>query len=155
MTRRFLLAFLGASAALALLALPAPAVAQAPASPKMTVYKSPTCGCCAKWVEHMRKAGFDMTVNEVPNVGEVKVAHHVPTDVASCHTAIVGGYVIEGHVPADVILQMLKEKPKIVGLAVPGMPVGAPGMEGDGSTKEHYDIVAFTADGKHYVYASR
>lgn len=132
-----------------------PAGAQAPAAPKMTVYKSPSCGCCAKWVEHMRQAGFDLTVNDVPNVGEVKAAHHVPADAQSCHTALVGGYVIEGHVPADVVKQLLKEQPPIVGIAVPGMPIGSPGMEGDGSTKQAYNVVAFDKAGKTHVYAAR
>lgn len=140
----------------ALAAVGGPASAQAPGAPaKMTVYKSPTCGCCAKWVEHMKSAGFDVTVHDVPNVGLVKVEHHVPSDLAACHTAIVDGYVVEGHVPADVVLRMLKEKPHIAGLSVPGMPVGAPGMEGDGSVKEHYDVIAFDGKGKHYVYVSR
>ena len=121
----------------------------------MTVYKSPTCGCCAKWVEHMRQAGFDLTVNDLPNVSEVKAAHHVPADAQSCHTALVGGYVIEGHVPADVVKQLLKEQPAIVGLAVPGMPIGSPGMEGDGSTKQAYNVVAFDKAGKTHVYAAR
>jgi hypothetical protein len=121
----------------------------------LTVYKSPTCGCCAKWTEYMKKAGFDVTVHETPNVGEVKAEHHVPSDVASCHTAIVGGYIIEGHVPAEAVRRLLKEKPDIAGLAVPGMPIGSPGMEGDGSVKQHYDIVAFRRDGSHYVYESR
>ena len=153
MTRTVLVTFLVAVGAIG---APAPASAR-PAGPalKMTVYKSPTCGCCAKWVEHMKQAGFDMEVNETPNVGLVKVEHHVPADLASCHTALVGGYVIEGHVPADVVEKLLKEKPDIAGLAVPGMPMGAPGMEGDGSRKDHYDIIAFRADGSHYVYASR
>jgi hypothetical protein len=144
-----------ASCLLALVsAAPTPVGAQA-ASPKLTVFKSPTCGCCAKWIEHMKKAGFDVTVNETPNVGEVKAEHHVPADVASCHTALVDGYIIEGHVPADAVLRLLKERPKVAGLAVPGMPIGSPGMEGDGSVVQHYDIVAFKRDGTHSVYESR
>ena len=110
----------------------------------MTVFKSPTCGCCANWVEHMKKAGFVLTVNDVPNMSEVKAANHVPPDLASCHTALVNGYVIEGHVPADVISKLLAERPAgVKGLAVAGMPMGSPGMEGDGSRKDHYTVMAF------------
>jgi len=119
----------------------------------VTVYKSPTCGCCAKWVEHVRKAGFAVTVKDVPNVGEVKLANGVPADLASCHTALVAGYVVEGHVPADVIQKLLKEKPAVAGIAVAGMPMGSPGMEG--SYSDRYDIVAFEKSGKQRVYASR
>ena len=132
-----------------------PTRAQAPAAPKMTVYKSPTCGCCAKWVAHMRNAGFDLTVNDVPNVGEIKAQHHVPADAQSCHTALVGGYVVEGHVPADVVKQLLKEKPAVAGIAVAGMPMGSPGMEGDGSSKQAYNVVSFDKAGKTQVYAVR
>lgn len=129
--------------------------AQAPAAAKMTVYKSPTCGCCAKWVAHMRNAGFDLTVNDVENVGEIKAQHHVPADAQSCHTAIVGGYVVEGHVPADVVKQLLKEKPAVVGIAVPGMPIGSPGMESADATKQAFNVVSFDKAGKTQVYAVR
>ena len=139
------------STTLTFTALAAPALAQT--LPAMTAYKSPTCGCCAKWVEHLRKAGFAVTVKDVPNVGEVKAANGVPPELASCHTALVGGYVIEGHVPADVIQRLLKEKPAVAGIAVAGMPMGSPGMEG--SYADHYDIVAFEKSGKQRVYASR
>ncbi len=120
---------------------------------QMTAYKSPTCGCCAKWVEHVRKAGFAVTVKDVPNVGEVKLANGVPPELASCHTALVGGYVIEGHVPADVVQRLLKEKPAVAGIAVAGMPMGSPGMEG--SYADRYDVVAFEKSGKQRVYTSR
>lgn len=137
------------------LAVTLTARAQAPAAPKMTVYKSPTCGCCAKWVAHMRNAGFDVTVNDVPNVGEIKAQHHVPADAQSCHTALVGGYVVEGHVPADVVKQLLKEKPAVAGLAVPGMPIGSPGMESADGNKQAYNVVSFDKAGKTQVYAVR
>ena len=138
------------------LAVTLTARAQAPAAaPKMTVYKSPTCGCCAKWVEHMKQAGFDLTVNDVPNVGEIKAQHHVPADAQSCHTALVGGYVVEGHVPADVVKQLLKEKPAVAGLAVPGMPIGSPGMESADGNKQAYNVVSFDKAGKTQVYAVR
>jgi hypothetical protein len=137
------------------LAVTLTARAQAPAAPKMTVYKSPTCGCCAKWVAHMRNAGFDVTVNDVQNVGEIKAQHHVPADAQSCHTALVGSYVVEGHVPADVVKQLLKEKPAVTGLAVPGMPIGSPGMESADGNKQAYNVVSFDKAGKTQVYAVR
>jgi hypothetical protein len=140
-----------ASTALVVSALTAPALAQAPLA--MTVYKSPTCGCCAKWVEHVKKAGFAVTVKDMPNVGKIKFARGVPAELASCHTAVVGDYVVEGHVPADVVQKLLKEKPAVVGIAVAGMPMGSPGMEGD--RVDHYNIVAFEKGGKQRVYASR
>jgi hypothetical protein len=120
----------------------------------IAVYKSPTCGCCGKWVEHMRAAGFNPKVTDLPNVSTVKQSMGVPSHLQSCHTSSIEGYAIEGHVPADVIRQLLKEKPKIVGIAVPGMPIGSPGME-QGSQKDKYDIVAFAKDGSQKVYASR
>jgi hypothetical protein len=104
-------------------------------------------------VEHMKKAGFALTVKDVPNVGEVKYSRGIPADLASCHTSIVGDYVIEGHVPADVVQKLLKEKPAVVGIAVPGMPMGSPGMEG--SYSDHFNVVAFEKSGKQRVYASR
>lgn len=119
----------------------------------VTVYKTPTCGCCAKWVEHLQKAGFAPKVQDLPNLSAVKLSTGVPRGLESCHTAVVGGYAVEGHVPADVIHKMLKEKPAIVGIAVPGMPMGSPGMEG--AYKDKYNIIAFEKDGKQRVYASR
>ncbi|HEX7120078.1 MAG TPA: DUF411 domain-containing protein [Longimicrobiales bacterium] len=123
------------------------------AAPTITVYKSPTCGCCTKWVEHLREHGFEVVTHDTRNVSEVKATSGVPGELASCHTAIVDGYVVEGHVPADLILRMLKERPEIAGLAVPGMPMGSPGMEGPYA--EEYDVVAFRRDGSTEVYASR
>lgn len=120
----------------------------------MIVYKSPTCGCCGKWVEHVRKAGFNPQVNDLPNVAPIKQAAGVPGELHSCHTSTVEGYTIEGHVPADVIRQLLKEKPKVAGIAVPGMPIGSPGME-QGDQKDKYNIIAFSKDGTQKVYASR
>jgi hypothetical protein len=131
-------------------------VAQTQAPPKltpMTVYKSPTCGCCAKWVEHMRANGFAVTVNETPDVAPIKDKQGVPAELRSCHTALVGGYAIEGHVPADVIKKLLRERPNAVGLAVPGMPMGSPGMEG--ASKDSYNVMLFDKAGKATIYASR
>jgi len=126
---------------------------QAPKPVPVTVYKSPTCGCCGKWVEHMRANGFDVTVNDMPDVAPIKDKQGVPASLRSCHTALIGGYAIEGHVPADLIKKLLKDKPNAAGLAVPGMPMGSPGMEG--ATKDTYNIVLFDKAGKASVYATR
>ena len=120
----------------------------------MQVYKTPTCGCCAKWVEHMKVAGFSPEVHDMPDVSPVKAKVGLPRALQSCHTALVGGYVIEGHVPADLVQRLLKEKPKVAGIAVPGMPVGSPGME-MGDRKDPYDVIAFAKDGSTSVYAKR
>ena len=125
------------------------------AKTKMTVYKSPTCGCCKAWVEHARGAGFDVTAIDVQDVAPTKRKLGVPADLGSCHTGLVEGYAIEGHVPADLIQKLLREKPAgIRGLAVPGMPAGSPGMEVPGM-KDAYDVIAFTAKGGRRVYAKR
>jgi hypothetical protein len=120
----------------------------------ITVYKSPTCGCCAKWVEHLQAAGFRPEVHDETQMDAVKTKVGVPADLRSCHTAIVDGYAIEGHVPADVIRKLLEERPKVAGIAVPGMPVGSPGME-SGDQKTPYDVVAYTKDGTTSIYAKR
>ncbi len=128
-------------------------LAQTPKPVPMTVYKSPTCGCCGKWVELMRAAGFDVTVSDMPDVSPVKDKQGVPSALRSCHTALVGGYAIEGHVPPDLVKKLLKEKPNAAGIAVPGMPMGSPGMEGD--RKDAYNVVLFDKAGKTTVYATR
>lgn len=120
----------------------------------VTVYKSPTCGCCKAWVAHLQENGFAVVERDTSDVHPVKAAHGLPGELESCHTGIVDGYVIEGHVPADLVAKLLTEKPEgVVGLAVPGMPMGSPGMEGP--TKEPYDVLAFTKDGRTTVYARR
>jgi hypothetical protein len=131
-------------------AQPAPA-----ANLPVTVYKSPTCGCCAKWNDHMKAAGFAVTSNDLPDVAPLKNKHGVPLEARSCHTALVGGYVVEGHVPADVVKKLLRERPAIAGIAAPGMPVGSPGMEMPDGRKDTYQIVAFDKAGKTSVYATR
>ena len=125
------------------------------ARPPMTVYKTPTCGCCKKWVEHLEKSGYKVTAHDVPDVGVYKKRYGVPDSLGSCHTAIVSsGYIVEGHVPADVIDKLIAQAPKdVIGLAVPGMPAGSPGMEGGAAEK--YDIVAFDKAGKTRVFAKR
>lgn len=141
----------GAAATVASGMLTIPAYAAAPVP--ITVYKSPSCGCCKKWVEHLGAHGFAVTAKDMEDLDEVKATFGVPAELQSCHTATVGKYVIEGHVPADVIQKMLKEKPAIAGLAVPGMPMGSPGMEGGGA--DPYEVVAFDRKGKRSVYAKR
>lgn len=120
--------------------------------PHLTVYKSPTCGCCAKWVEYMQANGFSASVTNMPDVSPMKIKHGVPARLASCHTTLVGGYVIEGHVPVEDVRRLLKEKPAIVGLAAPGMPAGSPGMDVPNSPA--YDVMAFDKDGRARVFAT-
>ena len=129
--------------------------AQSSAKPQMTVYKSSTCGCCSKWVEHMQANGFEVKAIDVDDIDKVKHERGVPDSAASCHTAVVNGYVVEGHVPADAVLKVLKEKPPIAGIAVPGMPMGAPGMEVPSGQKAAYTIVSFDKAGKTAVYQQR
>ena len=116
------------------------------AAADITVFKTKTCGCCAKWNEHLRSNGFKLTVNEVPSTAEYRQRYGVPEKLQSCHTAVVEGYTIEGHVPAADILRLLKEKPKAKGLAVPGMPAGSPGMEG--ARRDAYTVVRFDEGGQ-------
>ena len=118
----------------------------------MTVYKTPTCGCCRLWVDHVRENGFRATANDVADVSPVKNTHKVPSDLHSCHTALIGGYVVEGHVPAADIKRLLAERPDIIGLAVPGMPAGSPGMES--GRVERYDVIAIGKDGSRKVWAT-
>jgi hypothetical protein len=125
----------------------------ATAAQKVTVYKTSSCGCCKLWVDHLKANGFDVQAMDVSaeQVRSVSKAAGLKDDDVSCHTAKIGNYVVEGHVPADDIKRMLKEKPAIAGIAAPGMPQGSPGMEQ--GAKEAYDVVAFTKDGKTTVYA--
>ncbi|BBK41408.1 metal-binding protein [Allostella vacuolata] len=109
--------------------------------PAIQVHKDPSCGCCDGWVQHLRLAGFRVAVAEARDIGAVKYRLGVPEELTSCHTATIGGYTIEGHVPAHAIRRLLAERPAVIGLAVPGMPAGSPGMEG--GTPETYDVVAF------------
>ncbi len=119
----------------------------------ITVYKDPNCGCCAEWIKHIRAAGFVATVRDTSDMATVKASMGVPEALQSCHTARVGSYTIEGHVPADLMVKLLQQKPLALGLAVPGMPVGSPGMEGGRPDK--YDVMLFDKAGKTRVYASR
>jgi len=121
--------------------------------PTMTVYKNASCGCCNSWIDHMRAAGFAVTAYDTDDLASVMSNMGVPSRLASCHTAKVGNYVIEGHVPADLVKKLLADHPAILGLAVPGMVTGSPGMEGP--NPQHYDVIAWDRTGKTSVYARR
>jgi hypothetical protein len=120
------------------------------AANEMTVYKTSTCSCCNLWVTHVRDHGFQVKVHDVPTPAEYRRKHGIPENLASCHTAIVEGYTIEGHVPAAEVQRLLKQRPKAVGLAVPGMPLGSPGMEA--ARSERYAVLLVHADGTTSVY---
>lgn len=114
----------------------------------MVVYKDPNCGCCADWIDHIQAAGIEVDVRDTSEMNQVKLQHGVSRGLSSCHTALIDGYVVEGHVPAEDVLRMLQERPQIKGLAVPGMPIGSPGMEqGDPADYDAYDVVAFDGAG--------
>ena len=135
---------------LGVLGLAAPAFTEE--LPAMTIWKSPWCGCCGKWVEHMRAAGFEVQVNEVEDLSVVKRMAAVPNDLESCHTARVGGYTVEGHVPAADIIRLLDEQPDAHGLVVPDMPSGSPGMEN--GERDPYDVLLLRRDGETEVFSS-
>ena len=126
----------------------------APGADVIQVYKSPTCGCCGDWIEHLREHGFTVEVIDEPNMFAVKSELGLPRELASCHTARIAGYLVEGHVPAQDIQRLLEERPRVAGLAVPGMPVGSPGMEVPGQPADPYDVVAFEASGSTSVWSS-
>ncbi len=154
--REFLGSFALATAGIALVSRSG-AAAQASAAKApipMTVYKSPSCGCCKEWVTHAQKNGFAPKVVDMADLTQIKKDAGVPAALESCHTVLVGAYVVEGHVPADLVHKMLTEKPAIAGLAVAGMVVGSPGME-QGNQKQPYEVTAWTRAGKMSVYARR
>jgi hypothetical protein len=124
-----------------------PAVAE-----EIVVYKDPSCGCCGRWADHLRQSGFKVTVNDIDDIATIKNRAGVPDGMESCHTAFVAGYVVEGHVPAENIKEILAERPGMKGLAVPGMPSSAPGM--DSPDHEPYTVYSFDAKGASKVYAS-
>ena len=119
----------------------------------ITVYKSASCGCCAKWVDHLKANGFTPTVHDDENMDGIKDEMGVPKDLRSCHTALLGRYVVEGHVPASDLRRLLAEKPAVAGLAAPGMPGSSPGMAMPGAAHEPYEVLAFTQEGKSRVFA--
>ncbi len=162
-TRREFLRLIGAGAGGTLLgvfgvrALGAQGSAQGAqgALPPMTVYKSAQCGCCAAWVDHATGAGFTVRVVNTEDLATVKREMGIPPRLASCHTVVVGSYLVEGHVPAADVKRLLAQRPRVRGLAVPGMPVGSPGMEqGAPANYDRYDVIAFSADGSTSVFAS-
>lgn len=118
----------------------------------LVVYKSPTCGCCGGWADHMRANGFTVIERDTSDVGAVKQRLGVLPSLGSCHTAIIAGYVVEGHVPADDVIRLLEERPAIVGIAVPGMPAGSPGMEMV-RPFESYEVIAFDKNGRTSVFS--
>ena len=140
MTRRSLVGLMAA----AIVASPAVAVQAEQAA--ITVYRDPSCGCCASWVQHLRDAGFTVQVEETADLDAIRTRLGVPADLVACHTAEVAGYVVEGHVPAAALRRLLSERPNAKGLAVPDMPVGSPGMEG--GKPQPYTVVLFGADGQ-------
>jgi len=141
-----MLVIAGTAVAALAMATPAP-------RPEIIVYKTSTCGCCKKWVEHLQAAGFRVTAHDTSDVAGVAAHYGVPRRLSACHTALVQGYVVEGHVPVDAIERLLKEGPDIAGVAVPGMPPGSPGMESE--TPAHYQILTFAKSGRTAVYGNR
>lgn len=139
LTRRSALAIFAAG-------LIAPADVASALTPTIIVHKDPNCGCCTGWVQHLKDAGFAVSLREMAQLQAIRKHLGVPTDLAACHTAEVAEYVIEGHVPASALRRLLEKRPTAVGLAVPGMPVGSPGMEG--GTPQKYDVVVFGASGR-------
>ncbi len=141
--------------------LAAPALAQSPRPkpaplPEVHVYKSPTCGCCNDWISHLEANGFKVNATNVPDSRHYRARFGMPAKLGSCHTALVGGYVVEGHVPAREIKRLLRERPSALGLSVPGMPVGSPGMDGPEykGVVDPYDVLLVQPDGSARVYAS-
>ena len=121
--------------------------------PLVSVYRTPTCGCCSKWIQHLKDAGFGVEDHVIDKIDDAPGRGRVPASLRSCHTATAAGYAIEGHVPADVVKNLLKRKPAVAGIAVPGMPAGSPGMES--ATPQPYDVIAFDARGRTSTFARR
>ena len=119
---------------------------------KIAVYKTPTCGCCQNWVEHLEENGFEVSTHDMADLRSVKSMAGIQAQYASCHTALVGGYVVEGHVPANDIERLLEERPEIVGISVPGMPLGSPGME-HGDYRDDYSVISIEKDGSAKVFS--
>jgi hypothetical protein len=140
------------SAAAALVLTGAALIRSAEASPQITVYKTATCGCCHRWVAHLESEGFDVTAIDVDNLPVIKVANGISPELSSCHTALIDGHVIEGHVPADAIRRMLSENPELAGLSVPGMPAGSPGMEVPSGQVQPHNILSIDQQGVAKVY---
>lgn len=139
--------------ALGMGATPAGAGKAPPPLPGVVMYKSALCGCCGKWADHMRAAGFRVIVREIGSLTTIEERYGVPKGATSCHTALVGGYVVVGHVPADIVQRLLTERPAFAGISAPGMPQSAPGMDAPGQAP--YDVVAFDREGRTRIYERR
>ncbi len=148
MKRRHVLMAVAAAAASASLPLLA-----ARSLPQVEVYKNPDCGCCGAWVDHLKAAGFPVKVHETPDTSAVRKRHGIPDEFGSCHTGVVAGYALEGHVPAEDVKRLLTRKPAAAGLSVPGMPVGSPGME-MGSRKDPFKVLLIDKAGRSSVFAT-
>lgn len=140
-----------------LLAIPAfmavSSCARAAQARDLTVYKTPWCGCCSGWVAHMRRAGFTAKVVELEDLAPVRQKHGIRFEQSSCHTGVVGGYAIEGHVPPQDVMRLLRERPKARALVVPGMPIGSPGMESPTGEREGFEVLLLLPDGSTRVFA--
>ncbi len=145
-----------AVAALAPAALAVSRAVDAQALPEIEVWKSPTCGCCKDWIKHLEANGFKVKAVDVADSRFVRAKFGMPAQLGSCHTGLVGGYVVEGHVPAREIKRLLREKPKALGISVPGMPIGSPGMDGPvyNGVKDPYNVLLVQANGTARIYAS-
>ena len=124
-----------------------------PPRPELVVYKTPWCGCCKGWVTHMTRAGFAPRVEELEDLAPIREKYGIPFELSSCHTALLGGYVVEGHVPTGDVDRLLREKPRALGLAVPGMPIGSPGMESPTGEREPFETLLLLAGGGTRVFA--
>ncbi|MDI1327742.1 MAG: DUF411 domain-containing protein [Brevundimonas sp.] len=129
------------------------ACAQTRPARNLTVFKTPTCACCDGWIAHMRESGFTTTITVLPDLQSVRSSRGMPDALASCHTGVIDGYVVEGHVPAQDVIRLLAERPRAVGLAVPAMPLGSPGMETPQGHKDPYDTLLVLASGATRVFA--
>jgi hypothetical protein len=147
MNRRTLLSLAAAATA----SLSFPTVAKP--LPQVEVYKNPDCGCCGAWVDHLKAAGFPVKVHDTPDTGAVRKRQGIPDEFGSCHTGVVAGYALEGHVPAEDVKRLLALKPAAAGLSVPGMPVGSPGME-VGSRKDRFQVLLIDKAGRSSVFAT-
>ena len=146
-SRRSLLGAAGAAGALVAVGVPVGVLAN-PAKTRIVMHRNPNCGCCLKWAQRAREAGFDVVVDESQDVMAIKRKYGVPDSLVSCHTSVADGYAIEGHVPLKHVRKLLATKPKVRGIAVPGMPLGAPGMEVEGYAGDAFQVFAFDAAGK-------
>lgn len=126
---------------------------QSMAASEITVYKSPTCDCCNGWIDHLKEAGFEVTAINSEDMISIKEQYGISNKLASCHTAIVAGYVLEGHVPANDVKRLLKDKPAVAGLTAPGMPMQSPGMQAKGLAPKNYDVLTFDQQGKTSVFS--